>query len=43
MKIALTFLIVLAAVLLRDQWPRCDATSLSGPRVAGAILIEGCR
>jgi hypothetical protein len=38
MKIALAYasLIVLVAVLVREQWQK------HGPRVAAAILIEGC-
>ena len=41
--LAVAALIILVAVLFREQWPKCDATSVSGPRVADAILIEGCQ
>lgn len=39
---AFALIVILAGMLWRTEWPRCTATSPHGPRIGGAILIEGC-
>ena len=34
--------IILLGMMVEATAPRCDAHSLPGPRIGGAILIAGC-